>query len=219
MALLLTFTVAVSVFPLAENTNYQVASSNNAKIGLSEAIKHENVWSAKINGILSDQMLKVNALASLRTVKKVKKVKLKKTKVKKVKAASKVKVKVKYYYRGKWRTKWVYKYSAPKIQSTPIIQQNTVTNTKSENSETKSTVTADGKCSCSLYTDYNVHTGTYVNYCPYCGKYNTLTYTNQQGCPEGMFYCDMSKKGCDADFCIVHGKAHTNTNAKYLTPA
>jgi hypothetical protein len=80
-------------------------------------------------------------------------------------------------------------------------------------------VYAEGKCSCSLYTDYNVHTGTYVNYCPYCQKYGTLTYTNQQGCPEGMFYCDMCKGGCDADFCIVHGKAHTNTNVKFLTPA
>lgn len=79
-------------------------------------------------------------------------------------------------------------------------------------------VSAEARCSCSLYTDYNIHTGTYLNYCPYCHKFGTLTYTNQQGCPEGMFYCDMAKGGCDADFCIVHGKAHTNINPKFLTP-
>jgi len=196
LALLLALSIAVSVFPLAENTNDQIASSNNAKSGLSE-----------------DKIVKLNAKASLRTLKKFKKVK--KVSYKKVKAASKkVKVKVRYFYKGKWRTKWVYKYY------TPIIQQVPVTNAKSENSEVSSeTISAEGKCSCSLYTDYNVHTGTYVNYCPYCKKYGTLTYTNQQGCPEGMFYCDMSKNGCDADFCIVHGKAHTHTNVKFLTHA
>jgi hypothetical protein len=84
---------------------------------------------------------------------------------------------------------------------------------------TSEIVSAEGRCSCSLYTDYNIHRGTYLNYCPYCNKYGTFTYTNQQGCPEGMFYCDMCKGGCDADFCIVHGKAHTNINPKFLTPA
>jgi hypothetical protein len=205
-ALLLALGIAVSVFPLGECTNDQIASSYNAKIGLNE-----------------DKIVKVDAKATLVTlkkskIKKSKKYKKSKKTVKKVKAASKkVKVKVRYKYKGKWRYKWVYKYYTP---STPKIQQAPVTNANSGNSGTYSaTVSADAKCSCSLYTDYNVHKGTYVNYCPFCQKYGTLTYTNQQGCPEGMFYCDMCKGGCDADFCIVHGKVHTNTNVKFLTNA
>jgi hypothetical protein len=80
-------------------------------------------------------------------------------------------------------------------------------------------VEADARCSCSLSTDYNIHHGKYFNYCPHCKKKGILSYTNSQGCPEGMFYCDMSKGGCDADYCVVHGKEHINSNPKYLTPA
>lgn len=80
-------------------------------------------------------------------------------------------------------------------------------------------VEADARCSCSLYTDYNIYHGKYVNYCPHCKKSGILSYTNLQGCPEGMFYCDMRIGGCDADYCIVHGKEHVNNNPKYLTPA
>ncbi len=202
MALLLALGIVVSLFPVAGETKNQIASSDNAKIGL------------------NDEILKVNAAASLRTIKKSKTTKYKKVKAKKVKIVSK-KVKVRYYYRGKWRTKWVYKPVSISANKPPAIITSTQINTNTNtNTQTNSnTVTAEGKCSCSLYADYNVHTGTWVNYCPYCSKYGTLTYTNQQGCPEGMFYCDMSKKGCDADFCIVHGKAHTHTNVKFLTPA
>jgi hypothetical protein len=78
---------------------------------------------------------------------------------------------------------------------------------------------ADARCSCSLSTDYNIHHGKYLNYCPHCKKTGIQSYTNSQGCPEGMFYCDMGKGGCDADYCIVHGKEHVNSNPKYLTPA
>lgn len=80
-------------------------------------------------------------------------------------------------------------------------------------------VEADARCSCSLSTDYKIHHGKYVNYCPHCKKKGILSYTSAQGCPEGMFYCDMKKGGCDADYCIVHGKEHVNKNPKYLTPA
>jgi hypothetical protein len=80
-------------------------------------------------------------------------------------------------------------------------------------------VEADARCSCSLSTDYNIHHGKYLNYCPHCNKNGIISYTNAQGCPEGMFYCDMGKGGCDADYCIVHGKEHVNSDPKYLTPA
>ncbi|MBI5680906.1 MAG: hypothetical protein HZC47_08440 [Methanobacterium sp.] len=197
--------MVVCIFPLVGGTENQVAPNSNDKIGLNE------------------NKLNVNAGASIKTIKSSKKkVKAKKV-TKKVKAATKYKVKVRYKYKGKWRTKWVYKYvqtytpvytppsstpSTPKynpVEGNPVI--------------TPDTVSADGKCSCSLYTDYNIHHGTYVNYCPHCTKYHTLSYTNQQGCPEGMFYCDMGKGGCDADYCIVHGKEHVNGDPKYLTPA
>ena len=105
-ALLLALGIAVSVFPLAEGTDNQVASSYNAKIGLNEAFKHENVWGAKINGILenalhfnfrkskifeilSDKIVKVDAKATIESLKKSKVTKYKKIKYKKVKAAYK----------------------------------------------------------------------------------------------------------------------------------
>lgn len=100
--------------------------------------------------------------------------------------------------------------SAAKV-TTKMTQGNTVI--------TADSVEADARCSCSLSTDYNIHHGKYVNYCPHCKKKGILSYTNSQGCPEGMFYCDMGKGGCDADYCIVHGKEHVNSNPKYLTPA
>jgi hypothetical protein len=79
-------------------------------------------------------------------------------------------------------------------------------------------IAADGKCSCSLSTDYKLHHGEWVNYCPYCHKFGTLSYYVGPDVPEGMIYCDRAKNGCDADFCVVHGKAHTNKNPKFLIP-
>ncbi len=101
--------------------------------------------------------------------------------------------------------------SASQKTSTKVTQGNPVI--------TADYVEADARCSCSLSTDYNIHHGKYLNYCPHCKKNGVLSYTNAQGCPEGMFYCDVAKGGCDADYCIVHGKEHVNNKPAYLTPA
>lgn len=191
------------IFPSIGGIEDQVTSNKNVNIGLNE---NKNV---------------VNAAGSLKTIKKYKKTK----KYKKVKV--RVKVKVRYKYKGKWRTKYKYKYvyKYKKVKATYKITKTSKIITISKYTVqgnpniSSDTVSADAKCSCSLYTDYNIHKGTWANYCPYCSKHSTLSYTNQQGCPEGMFYCDMDKGGCDADFCIVHGKAHTNNDPKYLDSA
>lgn len=195
-ALLLALSIAVLIFPSVEGAENQIASSNNVKIGLNE-----------------DNILKVNAAASLIVIKTNKKFTYKKVKVK-------VKVKVRYKYKGKWRVKYVYKYKyVYKRVSTQVKTSKTALTSGSTqiniNATSLSTITASGKCSCSLYTDYNVHTGTWLNYCPYCRKYGTLVYDKPSDCPEGMIRCTC----CDADFCIVHGKEHINTNPKFLTPA
>lgn len=100
-ALLLALGIAVCIFPSVGGTTDQVASDNNAKIGLNE---NKNV-------------LEVNAASKKKkSVKKTSK-KVKKKSKKKVKATRKVKrskatykkVKVRYKYKGKWRYKWVYK--------------------------------------------------------------------------------------------------------------
>jgi len=87
---------------------------------------------------------------------------------------------------------------------------------------TDSYVQCSGRCTCSLYQDYDYHTAKFVNYCPYCHKSSTLDYEEGNTIydnPEGMWVCSMSKGGCDADFCLVHGKAHVTSGAKYLTSA
>ncbi len=204
-AFLLALGMVICVFPAIGGTDTQLAANGNAKIGSKEK-----------------NTLEVSAAGSIKTISYKKK--YKRSKYYKSKKYRYKKVKVRYKYKGKWRTKWVNK-RYKKVSASP---ETTVTSKTKDLSKyavngnpqiSSKVVSADAKCSCSLYTDYNIHKGTWENYCPYCTKTGTLSYTNQQGCPEGMFYCDMSKKGCDADFCIVHGKAHTNNNPKYLTPA
>lgn len=84
----------------------------------------------------------------------------------------------------------------------------------------------------SVDSDYNYteYTQSWINYCPFCHKYGTLTdtpkdpdrnggYTNNgHGVPEGELTCDMSKGGCDADFCGITGKDKDGREV-YLTPA
>jgi hypothetical protein len=127
-----------------------------------------------------------------------------------------------YYYHGKYyyRYKTVYRYKIVYVAQTVKVNVTSKPSTTSTQPTqgnpqiTAGTVSADGRCSCSLHTDYNIHHCTWLNYCPYCKRYGTLTYTTN-GCPEGMFVCTH----CGADFCLVHGKEHINTNPKYLTPA
>ncbi|MDI6643942.1 MAG: hypothetical protein QME14_02705 [Methanobacteriaceae archaeon] len=137
----------------------------------------------------------------------------------------------KYYLKYRWAIKYV------KLTSkTASTVKSTVNNTPDPSNKygardvkvTENYVQCSGRCTCSLYEDYDYHTSKFVNYCPYCHKKGLLDY--EEGTvvsssgkvynnPEGMWVCSTKKGGCDADFCLVHGKAHVTTGAKYLTPA
>lgn len=86
-----------------------------------------------------------------------------------------------------------------------------------------STITVNMKPSVETGLEYKHYTRTWVNYCPFCHKFNTLTDTpkdvNRDGSvPEGEITCDMSLGGCDADFDGVSGKDKLWRDV-YLTPA
>ncbi|WP_414469682.1 hypothetical protein [Methanobacterium sp. ACI-7] len=131
-ALLLTISMAMCIIPSVVGTENQVASDNYAKIGLNEALKNEMFGAAKNSeNFLSDKnVLEVNAASKTKKVKAktkktTKKVTTKKTRkkvaakktTKKVKAAT-YRVKVKYYYKGKVRYKYVTKYQTVSASST-----------------------------------------------------------------------------------------------------
>ncbi|MGB9937749.1 MAG: hypothetical protein ACPK7O_08495 [Methanobacterium sp.] len=123
-ALLLIISMAMCIIPSVVGAENQFASDNNAKIGLSEVLKHEMFVAPKNSeNFLNDKnVLEVNAASKTKKVKAktkktTKKVTTKKTskKVKAKKITKKVKktayrVKVKYYYKGKVRYKYVTKY-------------------------------------------------------------------------------------------------------------
>ncbi len=88
-ALLLVLTMAMCIIPSFGGAPNQVASYNSAKTGLNEDIKP----------------LEVNAASKYKKYKKYKK----HSKYKKYSKYKYKKVKVRYRYKGKWRTKWVYK--------------------------------------------------------------------------------------------------------------
>ena len=65
--------------------------------------------------------------------------------------------------------------------------------------------------------EYKSYTQSWVNYCPFCHKYDTLSDTpkdssRSSSVPEGEITCDMSKGGCDADYCGVTGKDKLGRN-------
>lgn len=60
--------------------------------------------------------------------------------------------------------------------------------------------------------DYVNYNSTFVNYCPKCGLYGTLTF-NPKGVPEGELTC----AHCDSDFCAVTGKDKLSGSSYYLT--
>lgn len=77
--------------------------------------------------------------------------------------------------------------------------------------------------------DYKPYTKTYLNYCPFCHKWGTLSDTPKDpnrdgsgssnggaGVPEGEITCDPAKGGCDADFCGVCGADKMNPSRAYL---
>jgi hypothetical protein len=78
----------------------------------------------------------------------------------------------------------------------------------------KDRLISNAKCSCCLYSDYDVYYARWLNYCPECHRYGTLVFEETGDCPEGMIRCT----NCDADYCAVHGKEHTYSHSAYLTP-
>ncbi len=76
------------------------------------------------------------------------------------------------------------------------------------------TVSSTSKCSCGSCGDYNYHTSTYKNYCPNCGKYETLVW-NPKGVYEGEWTCS----SCDCDYCAACGKEKIYSNPKHLIKA
>lgn len=180
----------------------------------------ENSNVSELQKVSSDEnknTLKVNAASKYK--KKYKHIKYKKLKAYKYKRSKAAYKKAKYRFKTKYkykRSKSAYKKTKYRVKTKYKSYSNKVSYSHQISS---SKVSAYARCSCSLSRDYKVHHGSWANYCPYCHKRGTLTYTNGQGCPEGMFYCSMAKGGCDADFCIVHGKAHTYSRSKFLNSA
>lgn len=83
------------------------------------------------------------------------------------------------------------------------------------------TITVTGRGSCTLHhPDYKLHTKTYLNKCPNCGKVGTLQF-NPKGVYEGEITCGPAKyvkgKGCNSDFCCYDGKEKMSNSKKYLT--
>jgi hypothetical protein len=74
-------------------------------------------------------------------------------------------------------------------------------------------VHATAKCSCGVsggdYTTY--HNGTFLNYCPNCHKYGTLSYSKY--CSEGQWTCS----NCDSDYCMADGKEKMSDSDVYLS--
>ena len=100
----------------------------------------------------------------------------------------------------------------------PLSQANAVQLDSQSNDKSKAKsniLTITARCSCSKYSDYNLHDPSWINYCPECHRYGTLVFDRPKDCPEGMIRCT----NCDADFCAVHGKEHICCHPKYLTPA
>ncbi len=92
-----------------------------------------------------------------------------------------------------------------------------------EVSRNLSTITVHMMPSVETGLEYKHYTRTWVNYCPFCHKYGTLTDTpkdtsRSNTVPEGEITCDMSLGGCDADFDGVSGKDKLWREV-YLTPA
>ena len=81
------------------------------------------------------------------------------------------------------------------------------------------TITVHSQCACGLTGDYLYHTTTFLNYCPYCHRYGTLTYTHNEGSVEGRLTCGdgYANGGDDSDYCAVDGKEEIIGSHLYLT--
>lgn len=61
---------------------------------------------------------------------------------------------------------------------------------------------------------YKWYTTTWINYCPLCGHYNTLTIN-----PKGVYERELTCSYCDADYCGASGKEKSYVCKGYLTKA
>ncbi|UTB32017.1 MAG: Ig-like domain-containing protein [Methanobacterium sp. ERen5] len=75
-------------------------------------------------------------------------------------------------------------------------------------------VSSTSKCSCGACGDYVYHTSSYKNYCPNCGRYETLVW-NPKGVYEGEWTCSY----CDCDYCSACGKEKVHNHPKHLIKA
>ena len=75
------------------------------------------------------------------------------------------------------------------------------------------TITITSKPSCGCRNSYRWHTRTYVNYCPYCHRYNVLTNLHKYPARHEQ---EISCSRCRADFCGVCGKEKYSWSRKYL---
>jgi hypothetical protein len=75
-------------------------------------------------------------------------------------------------------------------------------------------VSSTSKCSCGACRDYVYHTISYKNYCPNCGRYETLVW-NPKGVYEGEWTCSY----CDCDYCSACGKEKVHNHPKHLIKA
>lgn len=89
---------------------------------------------------------------------------------------------------------------------------NTV-NVKEENTLPTITITAKPSAG-GTGLSYKWYTTTWINYCPLCGHYNTLTIN-----PKGVYERELTCSYCDADYCGASGKEKSYTCKGYLTKA
>ncbi|MCE7697881.1 MAG: hypothetical protein K8E24_003260 [Methanobacterium paludis] len=71
-------------------------------------------------------------------------------------------------------------------------------------------VKATALCSCGEHS-YTYHTGTFMNYCPFCHYYRCLEW-NPKGTAEGEWTCGV----CGADYCAADGRCKSGGSDVYL---
>lgn len=78
------------------------------------------------------------------------------------------------------------------------------------------TITITSKPSCGCRHPYKWHTRTFINYCPYCHRYGTLTNLHKYPSKHEQ---EISCSRCRADFCGVCGKEKYSWSKVYLRRA
>ncbi|MBP5699418.1 MAG: hypothetical protein J6W71_01025 [Methanobrevibacter sp.] len=77
-------------------------------------------------------------------------------------------------------------------------------------------ITIVSKPSCGCRNKYVWHKRTFVNYCPYCGKYGVLTNLHKY---PSRFEQEISCRKCSSDWCGVCGKEKYSWSKRYLRRA